>query len=66
MVAHPEVEIEDAGEKFTALAKVTKEPERTRLYDAQAGVMSFFNGYRQQVKTREIPVVVFERIEPKR
>jgi deazaflavin-dependent oxidoreductase (nitroreductase family) len=62
LVANPEVEIEDGPEKFKALAKVAREPRRTRLYDAQAKEMSFFDGYRKRVKAREIPVVVFERI----
>ena len=41
---------------------VAREPRRTRLYDAQAKQMTFFDGYRKRVTRREIPVVVFERI----
>jgi len=66
LVANPEVTIEDGAEKFRARAKVAREPRRTRLYDAQAKVMTFFEGYRKRVKAREIPVVVFERIEGKK
>ena len=62
LVANPEVEIEDGSETFRAVAKVASEPRRTKLYDAQAREMPFFNGYRKRVKAREIPVVVFERI----
>ena len=63
LVANPEVEIEDGPSKFRARATVAREPRRTRLYDAQAKVMTFFEGYRKRVKAREIPVVVFKRIK---
>jgi deazaflavin-dependent oxidoreductase (nitroreductase family) len=63
LLANPEVTIEHAGETFRARAVVTEEPERTRLYDAQARLMPFFNGYRSRVRSREIPVVTFERID---
>jgi deazaflavin-dependent oxidoreductase (nitroreductase family) len=63
LVANPEVEIEDGPEKYRARATVAREPRRTRLYDAQARVMTFFDGYRKRVKAREIPVVVFKRID---
>lgn len=62
LVANPVVTIEHAGETFQAKASTAEEPERTRLFDQQAALMSFFDGYRQQVKAREIPVVVFERL----
>jgi deazaflavin-dependent oxidoreductase (nitroreductase family) len=62
LVANPQVTIEHAGETFRARATIAEEPERTRLYDAQARLMPFFNGYRSRVKAREIPVVIFERI----
>lgn len=63
LTANPEVTIEHAGETFRARAVVAQEPERTRLFDAQARLMPFFDGYRRRVKSREIPVVVFERID---
>jgi deazaflavin-dependent oxidoreductase (nitroreductase family) len=63
LVANPEVTIEHAGETFRARATSAQEPERTRLFDKQAALMPFFNGYRREVKAREIPVVVFERID---
>ena len=62
LAANPEVEIEDGPEKYRARATVAREPGRTRLFDAQAKVMTFFDGYRKRVKAREIPVVVFKRI----
>jgi deazaflavin-dependent oxidoreductase (nitroreductase family) len=60
--ANPEVTIEHDGATFKARAVVAKEPERTRLYDQQVRSMPFFAMYRRQVKSREIPVVVFERV----
>jgi deazaflavin-dependent oxidoreductase (nitroreductase family) len=62
LVAHPEVTIELGGETFRARASTAAEPERTRLFDRQAGEMPFFDEYRQQVAARQIPVVVFERL----
>jgi deazaflavin-dependent oxidoreductase (nitroreductase family) len=62
LAANPEVTIERATEKFRARAYTATEPERTRLYDQQAAEMPFFGTYRRQVRTREIPVVVFERL----
>ena len=61
LVADPEVVIEHDGETFPARALVAPEPERTRLYDRQVKAMPFFQGYRKRVKSREIPVVIFER-----
>lgn len=67
IVANPVVTIEvgrDDGtlDTYRARARTAQEPERTRLFDAQIAIMPFFEKYRQQVKDREIPVVVFERI----
>ncbi len=63
IVANPEVQIEDGADTYRARATVAQEPDRTRLFDQQAKAMSFFDSYRKRVKAREIPVVVFERIE---
>jgi deazaflavin-dependent oxidoreductase (nitroreductase family) len=63
LVANPEVTVEHAGATFRARAIVASEPERTRLFDAQARLMPFFDGYRRRVRSREIPVVVFERLD---
>jgi len=63
LLANPEVTIEHGAEKFRARARTAAEPERTRLFDAQAAQMPFFDGYRRRVSGREIPVVVFERLE---
>lgn len=63
LVANPEVTVEHGGERFRARALVAEEPDRTRLYDLQAQRMPFFDAYRRRVKSREIPVVVLERID---
>jgi deazaflavin-dependent oxidoreductase (nitroreductase family) len=62
LVAEPSVTVELPGETFRALATVAPEPERTRLYDAHAAAMPFFDAYRKRVRSREIPVVVLERV----
>jgi deazaflavin-dependent oxidoreductase (nitroreductase family) len=62
LVANPRVTLERGGETYEAHAETVAEPERTRLYDRQAAVMPFFNGYRQKVTSREIPVVAFTRV----
>ncbi len=63
LLADPEVTIELGDERFRARAVTADEPERTRLFDLQAAQMPFFDSYRKRVKARQIPVVVFERIE---
>ena len=63
LVANPEVQIDVDGESFAARAATAEEPERTRLYDQQVGRMAFFDGYRRRVRSRQIPVVVFERVD---
>jgi deazaflavin-dependent oxidoreductase (nitroreductase family) len=59
--AHPTTTIELGKEKFQAKAVITKNPERQRLFDAQAKVMPNFTEY-QKNTTREIPVIVLERV----
>jgi deazaflavin-dependent oxidoreductase (nitroreductase family) len=59
--AHPTTTIEIGKEKFQAKATITKDPERQRLFDAQAKVMPTFHEY-QKNTTRQIPVIVLERM----
>jgi deazaflavin-dependent oxidoreductase (nitroreductase family) len=63
LLAEPEVTIELGSETFRARAITADEPERTRLFDQQVAQMPFFESYRKRVKARQIPVVIFERIE---
>ena len=59
--ANPTTTLEIGKEKFQAKATITTDPERQRLFDAQAKVMPNFNEY-QKNTTRQIPVIVLERI----
>lgn len=60
IVANPTVTLEVGTEKFQATATIAEEPERTRLYNAQAEMMPAFKDYEQKT-TRRIPVVVLTR-----
>ena len=59
--AHPTTTIELGKEKFQAKANITKDPERQRLFDAQAKLMPVFNEYQKNTQ-RQIPVIVLERM----
>jgi deazaflavin-dependent oxidoreductase (nitroreductase family) len=61
LVANPDVTVELPNEKFEARARVAQGDERDRLYRAQADLMPNFDEY-QKATTREIPVVVLERV----
>ncbi len=50
--AHPTTTIEIGKEKFQAKATITKDPERQRLFDAQAKVMPNFNEYQKARRAR--------------
>ena len=62
LVANPEVTLEIGTERFRARAEVTSGEERQRLFDAQAARMPIFHDY-QKKTSRQIPVVVFNRID---
>ena len=61
LLANPRVTVEIGPDRFEANARVTKGPERRRLYDAHAERMPGFKEYEQRT-TREILVVVLERV----
>jgi deazaflavin-dependent oxidoreductase (nitroreductase family) len=61
LVATPQVRVEVGAESFEARARVTEGEERERLFAAQAALMPGFADY-QTKTTRQIPVVVLERI----
>ena len=61
ILAHPEVTVEVGAERFQARATIAEGEERTRLYDQMASHMPGFAEY-QRNTTRQIPVVVLERI----
>ena len=59
--AHPTTTIEVGKDKFQAKATITQDPERQRLFDAQAKLMPTFNDYQKNTK-RQIPVIVLDRM----
>jgi deazaflavin-dependent oxidoreductase (nitroreductase family) len=61
LVAHPEVTVEIGTETFQMRASIAEGDERQRLFDQQAALMPFFAKYQQQT-TRQIPVIILERI----
>jgi len=61
LAAHPTTTIEIGKEKFQAKAIITKDPERQRLFDAQAAMMPTFKDY-AKATTRQIPVIALERM----
>jgi len=61
LVATPTVTVEVGSEKFQARAMVVSGEERQRLFSLQADKLTIFHDY-QQKTTRQIPVVVLERM----
>lgn len=61
LVASPEVTVELGVEKFQARASVAQGEERERLFNQQAALMPYFAEFQSQV-TRQIPVIILERI----
>lgn len=61
LVANPIVTIERGTEQFQARATVPADPERTRLFNHMAAQRPGFAEY-QRNTTRQIPVVVLEKI----
>jgi deazaflavin-dependent oxidoreductase (nitroreductase family) len=61
LLANPTVTVELGNERFQARAHVADEAERERLYRQHAELMPGFAGY-QQKTTRQIPVVLLERL----
>ena len=61
LVAHPEVEVQVAADRFRAKARTATEAERAELWKKMALIYPPYDAY--QAKTeREIPVVVLERM----
>ncbi len=61
LVSNPTVTVEVGSERFQARGVVTTGEERQRLFNTQADKIPIFHDY-QKKTTRQIPVVVFERI----
>ncbi len=62
LVANPVATVELGSERFRVRAVVTSGAERQRLFDRQAQQMPIFAEY-QKKTTRQIPVIVFTRID---
>jgi deazaflavin-dependent oxidoreductase (nitroreductase family) len=63
LVTHPVVTVEAEGEKFSARAHVPEGEEYERLYNQHADILPTFHEYRQRT-SRQIPVIVLERVNP--
>jgi deazaflavin-dependent oxidoreductase (nitroreductase family) len=61
LVKNPVVTIEVGSERFQARATTTGGVQRQQLFDVQAKLLPVFNDY-QQKTSREIPVVLLERM----
>lgn len=61
LVAHPVVTVEVGAERFQVRATVTEGAERERLFARHVQEMPGFGDY-QRKTTRQIPVIVLERI----
>jgi deazaflavin-dependent oxidoreductase (nitroreductase family) len=59
--ANPDVTIEMGSESFPARASIAEGAERQRLFDQMAAQMPNFAAY-QQKTTRQLPVIVLERV----
>jgi deazaflavin-dependent oxidoreductase (nitroreductase family) len=61
VLANPDVTVEAGGETFSARAIVPQGAERQRLFDQMVAQISQFGEY-QKNATRQLPVVVLERV----
>lgn len=61
LLANPVVTVEVGGEQFQARASVIEGQERERLFAQHVALMPGFAEY-QQKTTRQLPVIVLERI----
>lgn len=61
VVANPVVTLEVGGERFQARAIVAQDAERERLFTQMAQQMPGFADY-QRNTTRQIPVIILERV----
>ena len=62
LVAQPLVDLQVGSEKFRARARTAEGEERTRLWDAMVAVYPPYADYQART-SREIPVVVLERVD---
>jgi F420H(2)-dependent quinone reductase len=61
LVANPEVHLQVAADKFTARARTATPEEKPRLWRLMTTLWPAYDNY-QASTSREIPVVIFERV----
>ena len=61
LVAHPEVKLQVAADRFAARARTATGDERTRLWQVMTKIWPAYDEY-QGKTSRQIPVVVLERV----
>ncbi|MEV1011268.1 nitroreductase family deazaflavin-dependent oxidoreductase [Streptomyces sp. NPDC049881] len=61
LAADPEVRVQVWGDRFTARARTATPEERARLWPRMAEIFPQYDEY-QSKTTREIPVVILERV----
>ncbi len=61
LAANPEVVVQVLADRFHARARTAVGEERARLWKTMAGIFPNYDEYRQKT-SREIPIVVLERI----
>jgi deazaflavin-dependent oxidoreductase (nitroreductase family) len=63
LTEHPEVTVQVGAETFPARARTATPEEKPRLWQQMASIWPSYDDY-QAKTTREIPVVVLERVSP--
>jgi deazaflavin-dependent oxidoreductase (nitroreductase family) len=61
LVEHPEVELQVGAETFAGRARTATAEEKPRLWQLMAAIFPQYNSY-QKKTSREIPVVIVERV----
>lgn len=61
LVAHPEVEVQVGGERFSAVARTAEGDERPALWQRLAAEVPQYAAYQKKLRSRELPVVILER-----
>jgi deazaflavin-dependent oxidoreductase (nitroreductase family) len=60
LIAHPDVEVQINGEKFSAMAQVASAEEKARLWPMMTAIWPAYDDYQARTQ-RNIPVIVLTR-----
>ena len=60
--ANPDIELQVKADRFVAKARTATGDERAKLWDLMAQLFPTYNDYKIRAGSREIPVVVCERV----